>query len=68
MSKVTELRAKYPKVNIRSFENFVKADETPTKKYLEYHKKYHNFVLRTKSLNEGPNKNNKPSHKIQKKN
>ena len=36
MSKVEELRAKYPKMNVRSFTNFVNADETPTKKYLEY--------------------------------
>ena len=36
MSKVDELRAKYPTVNIRTFQRFVEGDNTPTKKYLEY--------------------------------
>ena len=36
MSKVDELRAKYPSVNIRTFQRFVEGDNTPTKKYLEY--------------------------------
>lgn len=36
MSKVKELREKYPKVTQITFERLVKGDKTPTKKYLEY--------------------------------
>jgi hypothetical protein len=40
MSKVEDLRLKYPKVTKATFNKFVDADFTPTKKYLE-------FMLRT---------------------
>jgi hypothetical protein len=36
MSKVDDLRKKYPKVHNSTFERFVEGDTTPTKKYLEY--------------------------------
>lgn len=36
MSKVDELKVKYPAVTIASFSKFVAADTTPTKKYLDY--------------------------------
>jgi hypothetical protein len=36
MSKVEELRVKYPKVTKPTFSKFVEADVTPTKKYLEF--------------------------------
>lgn len=36
MSKVEELRARYNKIANPTFEKFVKADLTPTKKYLEW--------------------------------
>jgi hypothetical protein len=36
MSKVTELRAKYPNIIENTFKRFVDGDKTPTKKYLEY--------------------------------
>jgi hypothetical protein len=36
MSKVEELRVKYPKVTKPTFNKFVEADVTPTKKYLEF--------------------------------
>jgi hypothetical protein len=36
MSKVDELRIKYPKVTKVTFKKFVEADFTPTKKYLEF--------------------------------
>ena len=36
MSKVEELRAKYPKVTKPTFNKFVESDFTPTKKYLEF--------------------------------
>ena len=36
MSKVEELRAKYSKVTKPTFNKFVEADVTPTKKYLEF--------------------------------
>lgn len=36
MSKVDELRIKYPKVTKVTFNKFVEADFTPTKKYLEF--------------------------------
>jgi len=36
MSKVEELRNKYPKILSTAFNKFVAADTTPTKKYLEY--------------------------------
>lgn len=36
MSKVDELRVKYPKITKVTFDRFVQGDETPTKKYLEY--------------------------------
>ena len=36
MSKVEELRLKYPKVTKPTFNKFVEADVTPTKKYLEF--------------------------------
>jgi hypothetical protein len=36
MSKVEELRLKYPKVTKPTFNKFVDADFTPTKKYLEF--------------------------------
>jgi hypothetical protein len=36
MAKVDELREKYPRVTKATFEKLVKADTTPTKKYLEY--------------------------------
>mgnify|MGYP000014373188 FL=1 len=36
MSKVEELRVKYPKVTKPTFNRFVEADFTPTKKYLEF--------------------------------
>lgn len=36
MSKVDELREKYPKITKVTFDRFVQGDETPTKKYLEY--------------------------------
>ena len=36
MSKVEELRAKYPTTHISTFNKFVDADKTPTKKYVEY--------------------------------
>ena len=36
MAKVDELRDKYPRVTKATFEKLVKADTTPTKKYLEY--------------------------------
>ena len=36
MSKVEELRAKYPSVAKSTFTKFENADKTPTKKYLEY--------------------------------
>lgn len=36
MSKVDELRQKYPSVTKASFDKFVNADTTPTKKYLEF--------------------------------
>lgn len=36
MSKVDELRAKYPNITPATFKKFVEADQTPTKKYLEY--------------------------------
>jgi hypothetical protein len=36
MSKVEELRVKYPKVTKPTFAKFVDADFTPTKKYLEF--------------------------------
>jgi len=36
MSKVDELRIKYPKITKVTFDKFVDADYTPTKKYLEF--------------------------------
>ena len=36
MSKVNELRIKYPKVTKTTFTKFVSADFTPTKKYLDF--------------------------------
>lgn len=36
MSKVEELRLKYPKITKPTFNRFVDADHTPTKKYLEF--------------------------------
>ena len=36
MSKVDELRSKYSTVSTATFNKFVEADKTPTKKYLEY--------------------------------
>jgi hypothetical protein len=36
MSKVDELRIKYPKITKVTFDKFVGADYTPTKKYLEF--------------------------------
>jgi hypothetical protein len=36
MSKVTDLREKYPKVTEVTFKKLVNGDNTPTKKYLEY--------------------------------
>jgi hypothetical protein len=36
MSKVEELRIKYPKITKVTFDKFVGADYTPTKKYLEF--------------------------------
>lgn len=36
MSKVEELRAKYPKVTLAAFNYFKDSDDTPTKKYLDY--------------------------------
>jgi hypothetical protein len=36
MSKVDELKAKYPKMTTATFNKFVDADKTKTKKYLEY--------------------------------
>jgi hypothetical protein len=36
MSKVDDLRKKYPKVHNSTFERLVEGDTTPTKKYLEY--------------------------------
>lgn len=36
MSKVEELRVKYPLITKGTFNKFVEADKTPTKKYLEY--------------------------------
>jgi hypothetical protein len=36
MSKVNELRTKYPKITKATFDKFVGADYTPTKKYLEF--------------------------------
>jgi hypothetical protein len=36
MSKVDDLRIKYPVVTSATFKKFVEADQTPTKKYLEY--------------------------------
>jgi hypothetical protein len=36
MAKVDELRVKYPRVTQATFDKFVKADTTQTKKYLEY--------------------------------
>jgi len=49
MSKVDELRAKYPKITAATFIKFVTEDKTKTKKYLEYfckvwlNKKQYNF-------------------------
>ena len=37
MSKVDELRAKYSKITNATFNKFVEADKTKTKKYLEYY-------------------------------
>lgn len=39
MSKVDDLKVKYPKINKTTFQKFVDADNTPTKKYLEYYLK-----------------------------
>lgn len=36
MSKVDELKQKYPQVSAASFAKFLKADTTPTKKYLDF--------------------------------
>ena len=36
MSKVQELREKYPSVTQLTFDKLANADKTPTKKYLEY--------------------------------
>jgi hypothetical protein len=36
MSKVDDLRKKYPKIHNSTFERLVEGDTTPTKKYLEY--------------------------------
>lgn len=36
MSKVEEIRAKYPSITNAIFERFLNGDTTPTKKYLEY--------------------------------
>lgn len=36
MSKIQELREKYPQISKPTFNKFVEADYTPTKKYLEY--------------------------------
>jgi len=36
MSKVDELRSKYSTISTATFNKFVEADKTPTKKYLEY--------------------------------
>ncbi len=36
MSKVDDLKKKYPQVSTASFTKFVDADTTPTKKYLEF--------------------------------
>lgn len=36
MSKVDELKQKYPEVSAASFVKFLKADTTPTKKYLDF--------------------------------
>ena len=36
MSKVDELRVKYPRVSEATFTKLVGGDRTPTKKYLEY--------------------------------
>lgn len=39
MSKVDDLKVKYPKINKTTFQKFVDADKTPTKKYLEFYLK-----------------------------
>jgi hypothetical protein len=39
MSKVDNLREKYQKINNTTFQKFVNADTTPTKKYLEFYLK-----------------------------
>jgi hypothetical protein len=36
MSKVEELREKYPRISVATFTKLVNGDSTPTKKYLEY--------------------------------
>lgn len=36
MSKIDEIRVKYPSVTKATFEKLVEADKTPTKKYLDY--------------------------------
>jgi len=36
MSKVDELRSKYSGISTATFNKFIEADKTPTKKYLEY--------------------------------
>lgn len=36
MSKVDELKLKYPRVSVATFNKLVNGDKTPTKKYLEY--------------------------------
>lgn len=58
MSKVEELKLKYPSVTSQIFDKFVDADKTPTKKYLE-------FLL--KSWN-GRGQNNNPGRSITSKN
>lgn len=51
MSKIDELRSKYTAVTTATFNKFVEADKTPTKKYLEYLLK--SWTLRNQ--NSGPN-------------
>lgn len=36
MSKIDDLRVKYPTVQLQTFTKFVEADKTPTKKYVEF--------------------------------
>lgn len=36
MSKIEELRQKYPQISSASFKKFTEADKTPTKKYLDF--------------------------------